>query len=199
MIHLLIARHGNTFDPGDTVLRVGRGTDIPLSNSGKEQAKKLGEYIFQNHPHIQTVYTSTLQRTVQTAEIILAKMNLQLMIHPLHTFDEIDYGPDEGKPETEVVARIGQAALDNWEKNNVVPPGWNVDPEKITAEWREFADRMEKKFPEQIIVVVTSNGIARFAPEHNVKLKTGAVSYLTVENGQWHCVYSNRRPEVSAA
>ncbi len=194
MINLLIARHGNTFDPGDTVLRVGRGTDIPLSNSGKEQAKKLGEYLHQHHPEIHAVYTSTLKRTILTAEIVLSSMGLQLDITPINIFDEIDYGPDEGKPETEVVARIGEAALENWEKNNSVPAGWNVDPEKITSAWREFANDLEKQLPNQTILVVTSNGVARFAPEHNIKLKTGAVSYLTVENGQWHCVYSNRRP-----
>lgn len=194
MIHLLIARHGNTFDPGDTVLRVGRGTDISLSNSGKEQAGKLGEYLRQQHPDIHAVYTSTLQRTLLTAEIALSTMVLEAHIIPVDIFDEIDYGPDEGKPESDVVARLGEEALENWEKNNIVPPGWNVDPEKITATWREFASQMEERYPDEIILVVTSNGIARFAPEHNVKLKTGAISYLTVENGQWHCVYSNRRP-----
>lgn len=194
MINLLIARHGNTFDPGDTVLRVGRGTDIPLSNSGKNQAQKLGEYLHEYHPDIDAVYTSTLKRTILTAEIVLSVMHLQLPIKPITLFDEVDYGPDEGKPEIEVVARIGESALENWEKNNVVPPDWNVDPEKITAAWREFANDKEKKFPNQTILVVTSNGVARFAPEHNIKLKTSAVSHLTVENGQWHCVYSNRRP-----
>ena len=88
---------------------------------------------------------------------------------------------------------LDDATSENWEKNNIVPAGWNVDPEKITAAWREFANDLEKQFPNQTILVVTSNGVARFAPEHNIKLKTGAVSYLTVENGQWYCVYANRR------
>lgn len=193
MINILIARHGNTFDPGDTVLRVGRGTDIPLSKSGKDQAQKLGEYLREYHPDIHAVYTSTLKRTILTAEILLSSMQLQIPIEAINIFDEIDYGPDEGKPETEVVARLGESALGQWEKNNIVPSGWNVNPEKITEAWREFANEKEKKFLNQTILVVTSNGVARFAPEHNIKLKTGAVSYLTVENGHWHCVYSNRR------
>ncbi len=196
MLHLLIARHGNTFEPGDRVLRVGRGTDIPLSNSGKEQAKNLGEYLFHHHRDIQAVYTSTLKRTLLTAGIILSTMHLEVHITPAAIFDEIDYGPDEGKPESDVIARIGTEAIKNWEDNNVVPTGWNVDPEKITENWREFANDKEKKFPDQLILVVTSNGIARFAPEHNIKLKTGAVSYLTVENGHWTCIYSNRRPDA---
>ncbi|MEL6754250.1 MAG: histidine phosphatase family protein, partial [Pseudomonadota bacterium] len=39
---LYIVRHGNTFDTGDTVLRVGGRTDLPLSTSGEMQATALG-------------------------------------------------------------------------------------------------------------------------------------------------------------
>ena len=45
MIKLIIARHGNTFNKGETPTRVGSRTDIPLVDSGKEQAKLIGEYL----------------------------------------------------------------------------------------------------------------------------------------------------------
>lgn len=194
MIHLLIARHGNTFDAGETVLRVGRGTDIPLSHSGKQQAKSLGQYLLNHHPEIAVVFTSTLKRTKNTAEIALEAMGSSVKIHSTAILDEIDYGPDEGKPETEVVARLGEAALAAWDQNNTVPPGWNVSPEHIHRVWQEFAQDLEQEYPNQTILVVTSNGTARFAPEHSVKLKTGALSHLTVNNDEWRCIYSNLRP-----
>lgn len=194
MINLLIARHGNTFDPGEILLRVGRGTDIPLSNSGRLQAKSLGQYLQQHHPEIAVVYTSTLQRTKATAEIALQTMGSHVAIHSTPLLDEIDYGPDEGKPETDVVARLGEPALAAWDQDNIVPQGWKVNPEHIKNTWREFAQEMERVFPEQTILVVTSNGTARFAPEHAVKLKTGALSYLAIEKGQWRCIYANHRP-----
>lgn len=194
MINLLIARHGNTFDPGDIVRRVGRGTDIPLSNSGRLQAQWLGEYLREHHPTIASVYSSTLQRTYTTAEIALKTMGSPLPIKQTNIFDEIDYGPDEGKPETEVIERLGKEAIENWEQHNTVPEGWNVDPEEIKNVWRQFVNDRERDSPNQTILVVTSNGTARFAPEHAVKLKTGAISLLTIEQGKWHCVYTNRRP-----
>ena len=43
------------------------------------------------------------------------------------------YGPDEGKPETEVVARIGQKALDEWERAAIVPDGWLVCVDDIIS------------------------------------------------------------------
>jgi len=41
---LFIVRHGNTFDPGDTVTRVGARTDLPLSSSGRAQADALARH-----------------------------------------------------------------------------------------------------------------------------------------------------------
>ncbi|MFZ4686424.1 MAG: histidine phosphatase family protein [Hyphomonadaceae bacterium] len=35
---IFIVRHGNTFDKGDVVTRVGGRTDLPLSTSGSAQA-----------------------------------------------------------------------------------------------------------------------------------------------------------------
>ncbi len=45
MTKLIIIRHGNTFNPDQTPLRVGAGTDIPLVTSGREQAKNIGLWL----------------------------------------------------------------------------------------------------------------------------------------------------------
>lgn len=203
---LLIARHGNTFDKGDTVLRVGARTDLPLSASGQEQARLLGQYLATAHPRIDAFFTSRLQRTQQTAALAQQQLGskLELRIDPI--FDEIDYGPDEGKPETDVVARIGQDALDAWEFEAAPPPGWQVDPETIIQNWKNFAQTISHSYAGGTVLVVTSNGIARFAPyllpdpqnfmqTHRIKLATGAVSCLTHSKEGWHVEYWNRRPK----
>ena len=41
MTQLLIVRHGNTFETGETPRRVGLRTDLPLSSSGRKQANAL--------------------------------------------------------------------------------------------------------------------------------------------------------------
>ena len=194
MIQLLIARHGNTFDKGDTILRVGSGTDLPLSQSGQQQAKALGDYLKEHHPQISVVYTSHLKRTIQTAEIALHQMQLSLPTIQHALFNEVHYGPDEGKPESEVIARLGQQALLEWEKHNIVPADWPIEPQSIKQGWVDFASKAEHAYPNQTILIVTSNGIARFAPNHAVKLSTGAVSLLTVDAGQWQVEFTNRKP-----
>lgn len=55
---IIIFRHGNTFDVGDTVLRVGRRTDIPLSGSGRKQSRLLGEAMAAQQCRPAAVFTS---------------------------------------------------------------------------------------------------------------------------------------------
>ena len=45
MTTLIIARHGNTFNPGDTPTRVGKHTDMPLVEKGEAQGRALGRYL----------------------------------------------------------------------------------------------------------------------------------------------------------
>jgi len=202
---LLIARHGNTFNKGDVIRRVGRGTDVPLSASGIEQAKRLGHYLKSHHPHINNVYCSHLQRTQQTAHYALESANMNIPITQDEIFDEIDYGEDEGRPETEVVARIGEETLKRWDEAAIPPPGWQVDPQQIQTQWQTFAKMLTQNEPKTILVI-TSNGVARFAgailpdPDNfmrheKIKLSTGAISCFHFENHAWHCDYWNLKPE----
>ena len=72
MTDIYIVRHGNTFDKGDVVTRVGARTDLPLSSSGRAQAEKLAAHFREVAPQgFSAAYCSPLQRTRQTAETIL--------------------------------------------------------------------------------------------------------------------------------
>lgn len=196
MLTLLIARHGNTFDKGDIIRRVGKGTDLPLSQSGQLQAEQLGQYLKQHFADIAAVYTSTLTRTIQTAELALQAMVHQCPVHKLACFDEVDYGLDEGKPESEVIARVGEQALKDWEERHIVPDGWLVEPEQINRQWHQFIDSVATEYDNKIVLVVTSNGNARFAPSHAVKLSTGALSHLQIEKGHWQLLEANIKPKA---
>src|SRR5690242_20134159 len=97
MTTILIARHGNTFDPGDNVVRVGCKTDLPLSQSGIFQAELIGQYVLRQRITLAAVYTSELKRTIETATIALESAEQNVPVYNLAIFNEIDYGPDEGK------------------------------------------------------------------------------------------------------
>ena len=201
---LVIARHGNTFAPGDVVTRVGARTDLPLVASGLAQAAALGTCLRSEGLVPSRIFTSRLRRTIMTAQKAQEAMGTNVAQEPLALFDEIDYGPDENRPEEEVKARLG-AAREAWEDRAIVPDGWNVDPEKIAQGWIRFAKRLEEEEEGRTVLVVTSNGTARFAPhitgdpqgflaKHKPRLATGAFSVFAHDGGIWSCERWNVRP-----
>lgn len=205
MTTLIIARHGNTFGPEDTPTRVGLHTDLPLVEKGREQAKAIGRYLRENKMIPDVVYSSTLKRTIETAEIAVKESGVSNPVFHLDIFNEIDYGPDENKDEADVIARIGEQAIEDWDEKAIVPDGWKVDPEAIKQSWFDFAEQIAAFDDNETVLVVTSNGIARFAPyitgdfdrfraEHNIKLSTGAVGILKHEAGSWDVADWNIRP-----
>ncbi|MEM1148812.1 MAG: histidine phosphatase family protein, partial [Pseudomonadota bacterium] len=188
MTDIYIVRHGNTFDKGDVVTRVGARTDLPLSESGKTQANALARHFVELYPKgFDMAFCSALLRTRQTAETILAAYDTAPDLRTLEFLREIDYGPDENQPEEKVIARIGEAALEAWDRDAVPPPGWDVSPDDLIAEWASLLNTLSapQSFPP--VLIVTSNGIARFvleavtkmacAPE-STKLKTGAYALI---------------------
>ncbi len=180
MARLFAVRHGNTFDPGDTVLRAGARTDLPLSVSGKAQAAALARHFAPTR--FAAAACSPLLRTRETARAILAARTGAPALIVLPFLTEIDYGPDEGRPETEVVARLGEAALEAWDRDAILPPGWLADPDALREGWTALLRRAAQLPADAAVLVVTSNGIARFltdvvdaVPEGlGRKLKTGA-------------------------
>ena len=42
---VVLARHGNTFGPGDTPVWVGAREDYPLVEKGREQSTAIGTYL----------------------------------------------------------------------------------------------------------------------------------------------------------
>ena len=163
MTTLIIARHGNTFGPNDTPTRVGARTDMPLVESGKEQAKKIGAWLKDNNIIPEITYSSQLKRTIETAEIALKEINYSQPVFPLEIFNEIDYGPDENQTEDKVIARVGQQAIKDWDTHAIVPDGWRFNPQECIDNWKNFANHIIED-EQDCIMVVTSNGIARFAP-----------------------------------
>ena len=204
---LLIARHGNTFNKGDVVTRVGGRTDLPLVASGEQQGRDLGAYITQCGWTPAAVFSGPLQRARKTAELACAAMGIDVAgVATLDIFNEIDYGLDENQPEEVVVARLGDEAIDAWNKHAIVPDGWRVDPVAIADAWQEFAADVLDQYQGRNILVVTSNGIARFAPhitgdfdgfasKHDIKVSTGALCVFENNGSGWICTGWNIKPK----
>lgn len=161
---VVIARHGNTFLPGEAPRRIGLHTDIPLVDSGKEQAKKLGQRLQAIGLVPDLVLSSRLLRSRETAEIAReivcpnAPLDLQAQL------DEIDHGPDEGKQEAEVEQRLGSNALRQWDSEAIMPLDWAPQPPELKKQWQTLLTELQAHHTGKIVLVITSNGRARFVP-----------------------------------
>ena len=206
MLRLLIARHGNTFDSGDIIRRVGLRTNLPLSVSGLQQSEKLGNFLLASYPTIEKAYCSELIRTRKTAEIILSNYPNynNILIEETSLLNEIDYGEDDGQIETMVLDRIGKKAMDDWENSNIVPKGWLFDSEQAIKDIKFFTNSLVK-YDNKTILIVTSNGIARFFPHilndsasfmanNNLKMPTASISEIVYTKAHgWNCNYWGKK------
>lgn len=166
-ITFILARHGPNFNPGDITLRMGRRTDWPLSSSGRDRADDLGRTLAaRGFTPPDGVLVSPLIRTQETATRALAAAGLSgPAFEILPEFNEIDYGVDDGKPEDDLVARIGKPAIEVWEQDSIMPDEWSPKPDDITANLRTVLDRLARQDASRaksIIWGFSSGGIIRF-------------------------------------
>jgi len=203
---LLVARHGTVFAPGETSTRIGVRTDLPLSETGVEQARILGWYLRKNKLIPAKIFTSTLLRAVQTAEEVKKVLELDIPIEALELFNEIDYGPDENQPEEKIRARLGDDVMRAWEEEGLPPRGWKVDPTGLRALWSDFGARVQREFPEKNILLITHSGIARFSSvltgdtyglhTDELRLSSGGLGHFVYQGPQWECLGWNIKPEL---
>jgi probable phosphoglycerate mutase len=199
-----IVRHGNTFNKGDTVTRVGAKTDLSLSQSGQAQAHALAAHFAQQDIAFSRAIAGPLKRTRETAAIMLAAHAQAPELEIGNFLREIDYGPDENMPEAEVIARIGEAALEAWETDATPPPGWRVDAAAIEGQWDALFSKLARSDEAGPVLIVTSNGIARFAlrlarrqtseAAPTLKLKTGAYGIMRIGDHPPALIDWNLRP-----
>jgi broad specificity phosphatase PhoE len=156
----VIVRHGNTFAADEAPRRIGARTDLPLTEAGRMQARALGTHFFEEGWQFSRAFVAPLCRTRETAKLILAQQAAAPSPEGCVWLSEIDHGPDEDQREEEVVARIGQEALDAWDKRGEPPQGWILDAEARKAAWRALLAAPSQAAP---TLIVTSNGAARFA------------------------------------
>lgn len=85
---LSILRHGIT-DANENGIYIGK-TDLPLSQNGREALQE--KYDTHEYPKVQRVYTSPLERAVQSAEILFPDRELVIV----DDLREMDFGVFEG-------------------------------------------------------------------------------------------------------
>jgi probable phosphoglycerate mutase len=160
---LFLVRHGET--DWNAAGRLQGHTDRPLSNYGREQARRLAEEIAGEQ--FDAIYASDLLRARETAEIVGARLDLPVALDP--DLREKDWGNWEGLTSTE---RVGVELV-------------GESTERHQQRMLAALGRIAAKHPDGRVLVVTHGGSMR-------RVQTEALGFAlpVVDNCEvWACVW----------
>ncbi|MCL0319099.1 2,3-bisphosphoglycerate-dependent phosphoglycerate mutase [Apilactobacillus xinyiensis] len=115
MVKLVIMRHGQSLANKNNIFT--GWNDVPLTNTGEEQAHLAGQKLFSENLHFSDVHTSLLLRAIKTANIVLEEIN-QLYIdeHKSWRLNERHYGALRGKNKQLIKEKYGIEKFNAWRR-----------------------------------------------------------------------------------
>ena len=153
MTKLLLVRHGETDWNRDG--RWQGGSDTRLNDVGREQARALAQQL---DGEIDVLYSSDLARARETAEIVAAKLGLEVRLDP--RLRERGFGSWEGLTTIEIEERFADAHR-RW----LAGEGAGADDaeafEDFSARVEEFLSDVLRLHPGEEVLVVSHGGSIR--------------------------------------
>lgn len=156
-MRILLARHGETLWNVEG-RHQGQTFDIPLSEAGRNQALALGRRL-EGVP-IRRAVASPLLRARQTAELALGDRAGQLTLDP--RLVEISHGDWEGRLASEIQAEQPELRR-AWRESphRVRLPGGESFRDVAARAWPAFRDACLGAGPEEVVLIVTHDGVNR--------------------------------------
>lgn len=117
MTELLFVRHGEAVTNLDLSRISGRSNHAPLTDNGKHQARRLGEYLRKRNYAPDAIFSSGALRADTTAEFAVNAATYLLPINVDERLQEVSQGEFEGQLRDEVYSEsaIKKHALDTLE------------------------------------------------------------------------------------
>ena len=196
-LDLILVRHGNTFEAGETPVQVGAASDLPLTAKGEEQAQRVADYLVEAQLTPAALHAGPLLRQLRTAEIVAEQLG-GVSIELRSELSEIDYGAWEGKTPQELLA-VWPEQYSAWTKRSVWPDAFGYRERVLIERLTEWLGLVRKEFVSgQCIVAVSSNGILRylysllFPVEWDALVEQGNVGQVKVGTGHLCHVHLKR-------
>lgn len=212
-VELMLVRHGNTFGPGDRVVWVGAGEDLPLVERGREQAAELGAALARIGWRPTAAVSSGLLRQREHLDIAVPPDTPRAVDAAL---SEIDYGRWGGLTTEEITERFGADEVTAWGERSEWPTeaGWGETEDEVRARVRGFAAKVAEGVYGERVLACSSNGVLRWfldlaegalgraVADGTFKVGTGRVGRLAHPGGSgvdWEVRAWNLKPEELTA
>lgn len=144
-------RHGST--QWNALRRYQGRSDIPLSDEGRAQAKALAFAL--RGQHFDAVYASDLQRALETARIIVADRDVDVIADP--RMREFDFGQWEGLTWNDIVERWPEFRDQGATAAKLYQPEGGERFDDVVDRVRAFLDDL-RRTPFDAVLVVTHAG-----------------------------------------
>ena len=186
---LLLIRHGAT-EWNATGRFVGR-TDIPLSETGVQQAKALAEML-KGEP-LSRILTSDLQRARATAQALARGRDTIIELDA--RLREFDFGLWEGLTWLEIIERFPELTADHAHTARLYAPSQGETFDQVCSRVAPLIDELlAVSSAGDNIALVSHAGVIHAVlsvtlglqfDTMSVSIKTGSVTRLTMKNGTW--------------
>ena len=197
---LLLIRHGAT-EWNATGRFVGR-TDIPLSDTGMQQAQAVAEML-KGEP-LSRIITSDLHRARATAEALARGRDLAIELDA--RLREFDFGCWEGLTWLEIVERFPELTEDHAHTARLYAPEQGETFDQVCARVEPVLDEIVTAgAPHDHVALVAHAGVIHASlavtlgiqfDTMSVSIKTGSATRLTMKNGTWQLMDLSHVPTL---
>ena len=196
MKYVYVIRHGET-EYNKSHLMQGRGINASLNSTGKEQAKRIADFL--KDSSITKIVSSSLNRAIESAEPICIFFDQTLESYS--DLDEMNFGVLEGKPSEEVKEEL-KFLHKNWSKGILdVSPEKGENPIEVFERADTKINEILEACEDEHIVFMLHGRLIRILLSkwlglglqnmHKVDHQNGAINHLVWENGVFEAVELN--------
>jgi broad specificity phosphatase PhoE len=191
MLTILLIRHANCDHVGRRI--AGRASGVHLNAAGRLEAAILAEALAQSsatahQEHLEAIYTSPVERAVETAEILAARLGVP--VRPALGLIELDFGEWTGRS-------LEELDTDTWwrqwneQREATRIPGGELMAEGVNRAMAEL-DRLGCDHPNGTVAAVSHGDIIRgvllrylgIGLDHVHRLEVSPASVSVVRGGQ---------------
>ena len=146
MIKLVLLRHGQSTWNKEN--RFTGWTDVPLTEQGKEEARKAGKVLSDSKFKFDIVFTNLHKRAIDTANIVLEEMKLKTPVHKSWRMNERHYGALQGLNKSEMAQKYGEEQVHIWRRSyDIRPPELTKDDSRWPGNDPTYQNINKKHLP----------------------------------------------------
>lgn len=157
---LVLLRHGQSTWNAENLFT--GWVDVPLSETGEQEARRGGELLREAGLLPDVVHTSLLRRAISTANLALDACDRHwIPVHRDWRLNERHYGALQGKNKKQTLEEFGEEQFMLWRRSYDTPP----PPIERGSTWSQDADpRYAGLGDEQPLTECLADVVARFLP-----------------------------------